>query len=55
MQRALNLTKGVHGIYNKNDFAPEKREALDMLGAHVLEIVDGERGEALQASRGREG
>ncbi len=32
---------GVAGIYNRATYAAEKRQALDMWGAHVLALVEG--------------
>ena len=33
---------GIVGIYQKDDYAPEKRAALEVWGAHVMALVEGQ-------------
>jgi hypothetical protein len=33
---------GIVGIYQKHDYAPEKRAALEVWGAHVMALVEGQ-------------
>jgi hypothetical protein len=34
---------GIAGVYQRHDWASEKRDALDAWAAHVITIVDGQR------------
>jgi hypothetical protein len=40
-----HMPGGLFGTYSKYNFLAEKREALELLGEHVREIVNGVRGE----------
>jgi integrase len=46
IEKVLNHTggqfSGVAGIYNRHDYLPEKREALERWADHLMKIVDGE-------------
>ena len=45
---------GVTGIYQRHDWATEKRQALDAWAAHVLDLVSGKKGKSnVTAIRGR--
>jgi integrase len=33
---------GVAGVYNRNQFEPEKRRALDIWAAHIADVLAGE-------------
>jgi integrase len=58
IERVLNHVSGsfagVAGIYNRHTYADEMRHALDLWGAHVLAVIDPQRGDnvvTLRAAR----
>jgi integrase len=55
IEKVLNHTSGsfagIVGVYQRHDFAAEKRQALDMWGAHVVAIATGKRASKVTALR----
>ena len=44
---------GVAAVYNRFNYMPEKRHALDAWAAHVMGLADGPAGSNIVALRGR--
>jgi len=44
---------GIVGVYQKHDYAPEKRAALEAWGAHVMELVEGREPSKVLPMRGK--
>ena len=42
---------GIVGVYQRHDFADEKRHALERWGAHVADLVSGRRSQKSSGSR----
>ena len=42
---------GVAGVYNRATYAAEKRQALDLWGAHVADLAEGRAGKVVPIER----